>query len=564
MAEPSPPNSPKCARPSLPVSTDVGDFFAPFFDVAFYRVTKEPGVVQEVSPIDGDTGSLFDFSPADTPEQAAFNERLQGSRSAGELSSDTNIGTSRTRLFAANGQASILDPDRELAQLKNFRASLTLDMKAAEAVKATLVLQPPYEEALKIIDNPTITFGSIMELQWGYLNPAGGGPVISDKGLFTILQPSIKFGREISISISGMDMLARAAKSLDFRCRWDRETYKSDFDIIETLVERSVAGFKIDTSRLKGVIAAGAIADRATPFFREGVRQAALQQVKLFKQKTGDPIMQTMNDWEFFKRLLRENDVDHIITGNTIQLIDIGQATLEEPTYNLLWYKNPESPTDIPMISFESNSIPSHFAAQGSRGVRSIRTDPDTGETIVQENRPEEVEAGENNRSSAIEAGHPKDAVKTSEACVTPFLDPDTTCSFGQIRSHVFEAPNESDSAEQDAKDVRRLSNTRASATIPGTPTIIPHTTIKVLGVGECFGGVYRILNVVHEVGRGYVTKLKLVRSATTGTERGCQDPRTEGRRNDGDVSDTPGGAVPATPGETSAGDTATNSRVTA
>lgn len=486
----------------------VGNFFAPFFDVVFYRQVEEPGIVQAVP---AEVNGADTINAVLGLQKSVYDNNLAGAKSAADFGLNATIGASRVKLTNAGGNSTLFEPDSELADLRNFKSSLTIEARASTAVKATLVFQPPYLEGLKIVDNQLIKFGSLMEIQWGYLNADGGEPVLSNKGLFGIVQPSVKLSNQFSIEINGWDLLYMSSSSVDRRFSWPREQYDTDLKIVEKLNSLSVGeSYRLNTDMVS---------------IESPLRQ----------KKEGETVVQTTDDFSFFKELLAANDVEYRIDGNIVRLFDAGRADQQEPAYSLLWYKQPEKNTDIPMITFETNSIASLFAGQGSRGFWFMSQDMDSNTTERQEVKPEDTGVSQTG-SKALgtqEAGHPKGTVRTSEANVKPYSMPDDSSATGQVHVQPRDTPNRDTKADRKGREVRRLCNTTASATIPGHPGIVPLTIVNVFGdesagVGRTFGGNYRVMKAIHEIGQGYVTKIELLRASTSGDDRATEEKSSD------------------------------------
>lgn len=492
---------------------EVGDFFSPFFDVVFYKPAQAPGVIQ--TNLSNFVSSQLGFR--EDAEVAAFRERAARAETASQNEKRGTIGNSTIRLTAGSSGVSLfesIDRGEGIAgDLRDFRANLTIEARASAAYKATLTLQPPYSDALRIIDSHAIKFGSLMEIQWGYNNATGGEPVLSDKGLFSIVQPSVRFGRQITISVTGWDLLPMGASSIDRRCAWLREDYPTDFDVLAKLVERF--GLRAEEGRVGS-------------------------DSSLTKVKTGQPLVQATDDYTFFLQVLRSNDCSYeVVTDNQEQVLVISDQTrqdLLEPQYNLLWYEQPSSNVDIPMINFESNSLPSLFAAQGSRGYFSLSYSMDDATAKESLNKPEDQggQVGETGLTDVQEAGFVGPAVATASAGAAkpyPANTDEGICASGKIWVVPDERPNQVNERDVKAKDNRRLANTRANVTIPGHPTINPLQIVCVRGVGKEFSGNYRVMKVVHDIGQGgYISKLDLLRATSTG-DSASPAPTTKGEK---------------------------------
>lgn len=480
--------------------TDVaGNFFAPFFDVAFYRPSKEGGVIQGDDPASVRAALAEETSPRPLAALAALLDF--GSRGT--------IDTSSIRVTSEAGQSRIGSANAKLAQIRNFRSNLTIDSLESSNVKATLRLQPPYADALQILDNTLIRLGSYMVIQWGYLNADGGEPVMSEKGVFTMVEPRVSFGDTVTIEISGYDILYMGTSSLDRRCTWPREQYPTDLSIVQKIIEKHIG------KSLRFV------ADRVKP--KSPIRVA----------QTSDPWIQTTDDFAFFRKVLKFNDVGYRIVGGQFQLFDYSEVDSRCPEYTLMMYRQPEKATDIPMISFDANSQLGLFSdRQGSRGVWVYSHDLDNNTPIRREIQPDDtgvaqVHAG---TTSTGEDAVPKESVSTSMGQVRAYDFPDTECTSGWIQVQPYERPSQETFADSQGRTIRRA-NTEATAVIPGHPGIKPLVIVDVFGdelagVGWKFGGNYRVMGVTHEIGGGgYITKFDMLRAGSTGSERDYGNP---------------------------------------
>jgi hypothetical protein len=456
-------------------SSPVGDLFAPFFDVVFYAVSTEKG--------------------EDVKIESDQDARLRNT---------AKIGTSSITLRTVGGGLESFSPsgeDTELGQLANYKASLEVTMLSAAALQATLTLTPPYEAALEIIDHKIIKFGSLMEIQWGYLALDGSGaPAISDKGLFRITQPSIKFGQQVTVTIAGFDILSGSLGSQDTRCVWLRETYPCDLDIVSKIVKTRVGqGAKLNDKSLSA-------------------------NSKLRKKKSGEGVTQTDDDWTFLRRLCRQNDAVFTQRGSELFLEDEERVSAQKPKYTLFWYGQPESETDVPMISFETNPIMSLFAGDpGARGQRTLCRDPEEKKVTVTNKDPAktgQTQTGEANTITSDKA-HEKEGIQTSEGTISPFAELDAACASGRFFTEPCRRPNVEEETDRENNEIRQYFNTRASAVCPGVPGLLPQQVVHVKNVGKTFSGNYRVMKVIHSIGAGYTMKVDLLRASESNAKTG-------------------------------------------
>lgn len=507
-----------------PTFSPVGDLFAPFFDVVFYSPSTDVGEELDIAASALEANPATRAQAASLRAQAATARAAQAASQAVALGDVTSIGSSRVTLSTVAGGLASFSPEgpgSPLGQLVNYRSSLEVTMLSAAALQATLTLNPPYEAAIEIIDNKLIKFGSLMEIQWGYLALDGSGsPAVSDKGLFRITQPSIKFGQQTTITIGGFDILSSSLQTIDTRCQWLREKFPTDLDIVTEIIKKKGGGLKVDDARV-------------------GTESS------LRKKKSGKGVTQSDDDWTFFRRLLRQNDVTWTQVKDTIVLEDEQRVSVAEPKYRLFWYGQPQNEYDVPMISFETNPIMSLFAGvPGSRGQRTICRDPETKEITVMDLDPGKTgvaQTGEAN-TATTNRGFKTDKAKTSQGNIAPFAELDAACSSGRFFTEPCNRPNREEETKRENREIRMFYNTRATAVCPGVPGLLPQQVVEVRNVGETFSGNYRVMKVVHSIGASYVVKLDLLRAAASNT-KSQGDPASPDKANTASIDpDAPPG----------------------
>jgi hypothetical protein len=454
----------------------VNDLFAPFFDVVFYSLEETDGIV-EGGPEEG----------------------------LGTIAGSEKLGASRLQIRSVGGGLQSFNPQgegSELAELTNYRANLQVTMLSAAALQATLTLTPPYEAALKIVDNRLIRFGSLMEIQWGYLSTDGDAqPAISDKGLFRITQPSIKFGREVVVTIGGFDILSSSLSTADVRCCWSREEFKCDLDILRRLIKAPRAP--------DGLALVDGEVSNESP---------------LRKRKERD-VIQSDSDWAFFRRICRQNDVAFEQKGAQVILRDENRIDLAKPKYRLTWFMQPQNQFDVPMISFESNPILSLFANEpGARGQRTVCRNAETGKIEIVNKDPSKTGVPQQgNASDTHPEGYETEAKKTNEELLAAYQKLDeNVCASGRIYTVPCSRPNKTEEIERTNREARRLYNTHATVVCPGVPGLIPQQIAEVENVGCVFSGSYRIMKATHNIGAGYTVKLDLIRASSTNCKDGA------------------------------------------
>lgn len=521
------------------------NYYAPFFDVRFYRTMSNEARVNALADQADEllktAKTKEDYDKIDALLAAQQNTGVSAADATGEsfgsvarLSFDTASGGLMT--------ADQAGPGSPLANLVNFRANLEITMTSAYNLSAVLTLTPPYEAALYILNSNLIKFGTIMAAQWGYLNQSGGEPVVSDQAYFYITQPSVKFGRETTITIGGFDIVSKAMSSAESRTVWAREgDTVCDLGILKKLVkDRAPSGFDINAD---GVGAKSPL-----------------------RKRKKEPITQCSKDWVFFRQICRDNDVAFTQEGQVIKLYDESGIDKAEKKYNLLWYKKPSSKYDIPMISFETNPILDYFAPEGSRGQKIVSVDPDTGEVTYEERDPGSTgvtQVGEK-VTDAQHSGHSTEGIKTDSGDIPlhgAVPEPNKEGSAneeraGRIGSQAAGMPNAKEKVDRANREIRRYGNMQAKAVMPGVPGMVPLKIVDVQNVPNFALGYYRVMRATHTIGlSGYTVAVDLLRASSSGIKDGTaasKDPSSNTSKNgtSGGPYDPTGGLLPMSSSE--------------
>lgn len=187
------------------LARDVGDFFAPFFRVAF------------LSPLQEQSASADD-------------------------------------VFAPESSATISDDDIQMPWLDSLRLGhyvhkLTIVSKGSSHNFFTITLTPPYEEALRFLDSGLVRYGAVVAVQWGYSSGSDSPNILSKVHTFRNAEPKASFsGMEITITVSGGDMFSEIASRQETRKVYERTIYATDLAIIDDVAKNY--GWTVDTSKL--------------------------------------------------------------------------------------------------------------------------------------------------------------------------------------------------------------------------------------------------------------------------------------------------------------------------
>lgn len=458
-----------------------GDFYAPAYRIVFYRPQKTTSVDE-----DGNVDAAADSGSIDVlqDDQSSRNEALLKSS---------------------------FDDGSEATVMRAYVSSVTIEGISSSAYKATIVLTPPYAEAVKILEQKLIVFGSVMSVEWGYFN-TGAEPIKSPKHLFRITQPSVQFGLTTTITIVGRDIFTAAAEGRTTRRSWKREEYKTDLDVLEGVL-KATGTMVLDS---------------------DGIPPES----ELKQQGKTAGWEQTETEWRFFRRVCESNGVGWAVDGKdgkTIRLFDKQTVATKEVNYRLLWMTKPTEAYDIVVKEVSINPLLTLF--QGlpeTRGARQSAPNVNTNVT-TQTNRDDANQPASQRPGAApltATAGSAATGANTNVGNTSvngdPKLNEDQT---GAQVPTTSRENNPDKKIENMVTEGAQLANNRATVKIPGHPAIAPQMVVNLVGLPKGFGGNYLIRSLKHIIGAGYTTELDLFARASSSDPRGV-GARTEGGTN--------------------------------
>jgi len=543
--------SEQAERPRNPFSSapPVGDFFAPFFTVEFTNHEKQ-GKVQGSG---GET--LYKFS--DGP------------------------------------------------QLRSFASSLEVVNVGDGMCTATLTLEPPYYEAVHIVEAKVIRRNSIMSCQWGYL-PGGSGSkaIVSRVHHFTLTDtPRVDVaGTDVSITIVGVDTFSNAAMQREDRTAYARN--KSAYDKKQEATEAKTehkgtrgsgsatggsatgGGNGATGATDAGATTVGAVgADGAEAgggsaakdhHMQEGVFETDLKILEHLVAKVGmtvntslvpassqllkerplegeeDVLEQDKLDWAFFIALCKSNGCNFFTEGGVVYLVDTNYMKVQQTSYRLLLMQQPETDRDIPMLAFSTNALENLFSTPEAVEVRGVSVDMDSGTVVDLTIDPAATDTQEflgklTNAGRQLASGR---EIKLSD---DTSLIPAPGFSATETGRHVpipHGQENRDKHVEQLTREGAFAVNTDAQATIPGVPSLIPLMLVEVsAGFPTTFDGPYIAMKATHRIGTdGYDMELALQRDTTSASAEGAGTrPATGGNTPDQQSSGAEGvGSVDA------------------
>lgn len=482
-------------------SDRVGDFFAPFFTVRFLTVETQQG-----TEVDATTGA----------EQTV---EVQESGSVVVSQGDTAI---------------VFSEDDRTKNFRSYATKLTLTNKGGGATMCELVLEPPFEDALEMTENRLLQFNSLMVIEWGWSSNDRQNALISEKHIFTMIQPKLDMkGTDITITITGIDLFCYSSTKRETRTVFrrtmpspDGTTYSTDLMILEAIARKN--NMKVNTS----------LAPAGTP----------IRETKPLNDQDAKAIEQNEKDYLFFRRICEMNRCDFFTIGDTIFVVDQNIARVQKVAYRLVFWNQPQEANDVPMISFSTQALPTLFFPAESKELTCKMVDEDMQNVDSTRIDPQ--------TSSNFEAMGPRGAGGKAEADGRTFrVSQDVQIipnpSYGENETgKTMSCPsgqaNHGEYVERIVRDANTLCNTNAEATIPGVPGLVPMQVVRVDGVGKVFSGAYIVLQVVHRLSTdGYECDLTLIRESSTGDETAGKGMRPVTGGNDPEKGPTGQGVDP-------------------
>lgn len=468
------PSSEPGSSTSRPMSPrDVGDLFAPFFRVAFTSAFTEEGELQAINQAE-------DFSTI-------------------PVSASTRVETTDT--------TSTLEIDSFL--LKNTASNLIVESNAGSPFMFTLTLTPPYEDALRILNNPLVGWGALVKVQFGYVSNISGNNILSDVHLFRMnTQPKAEFGQDITITLSGMDLVASTGLRNISKEIYDRSEFPTDCSIVRDIATRRGISLSIDDS----------VGPDSSFLVRKSLEPPSVEAHK--------------SDWEFIRLLCREHNLQVLPRGSTIHIFDLDRKGPEKPTYRFLWRTNPQTKRDIPVESISGNLFPMRMRPGAARGLLSLKTDMDTGKTMAKEidgaSRTDVTNAGAaapssesttGNTSKSMASKEPESgiAIIDSETGKTVFPNPKPRPQKdrGDVASQPATANNADEKFAAKVSDAVFWSHPQVVVTSPGVVDVRPGLLVELSGTGRLYDGTYLVLKTKYDIGlAGFSMDTTLVRQS--------------------------------------------------
>lgn len=453
----------------------VGDFFSPFFTVRFMTVESQQG-----TEVDGETGA----------------------------ESTVEVQESGSVVVSEGGSQITFSEDQRTKNFRNFVTKLTVTVPALGVAMLELVMEPPFEEAIQIVDNKLMQWNSLVVVEFGWSGSGRQNTIISDKHFFVISQPKLEMkGTDITITVTGVDPYSYSSQKRETRTVFrrteaspDGTTYSTDLMILETIARKNK--MRLNTS----------LAPEGAP----------IRQQKPIDENDAKAIEQNEKDYLFFRRICDMNRCDYFVVGDTIFIVDHNIARVQKAAFRFVFWNAPRDANDVPMLSFSTQALPSLFCPAESKEVVCKSADEDKQSVATTRNNPSEMSdneaMGERGAGGTAEADGKTFQISSDTALIPNprFAENET----GRMMSCPSGQPNRDEYAKRVVRDANSLANRNAEATVPGCPRLVPSMIVRVDGVGRVFSGAYLVLKVVHTLTTdGFESVVTLICEASTGDD---------------------------------------------
>jgi hypothetical protein len=492
------------------ISTPIGDLFAPFFRVAFQA---------------GTTNQLNTDSFVTDPNVATT---LDGNTLASSSTENNTL-----VLTAQN--------------LSKYASSLTIESKAQGLRMFTLVMTPPYEDAITLVDNRLIRQGSLVKCQWGYTSAQGLNDDLSDIHIFYNDQPKVAYSsQDVTITLTGYDIFSANYDRRTTSRLWNITQYPNDASVLLKIFEDS--GFDAslispaNTPRLYVPLFTGPTSPATTTFMGR---------------------IQDVSDWSFVRRICNENMLWFEVLGKTIIFHDLNVLGGQPSKYNFVFRIPPMNEFDMPIWTFTANANQRAFLPPGAFETILHTSDPDT-KTFVSEIKQPPTDTTRKTIGPTQGNLPAQSGGGLGPYIGTSILDPNTNDLFnlfpvfapnttGVHYPGPINQPRLSEAVESQRLEAQFYANDSAALTCAGIPNLMGQAIITVdpKGVGRSFGGPYLVTDVVHTISTdGYAMRLELKRTT------GLNEPGTVVTNQPNPTTDTVGSssATPSGPDVTTGG----------
>ena len=456
----------------------IGDLYSPFFNVAFFNTTGDPMEILLLSQNDQLITNL-------TREELPTISKL------GELHSKDGFRFSAALAVLARGNS-----NRELSDIEDLtlkiNASFKADVKVGAPFRFTLTLTPEYEDGLILLESHLLGYATIGQVKWGYIT-SDGTTIETRKHIFSVIQPKATFGENLTIELTGLDLISDQGKRVSSNKTWLKESNISIFDIVKELIEDHLP-YKMDKAdALKDV-------PKEHPVF------------SLIK----NDITQNHTDWEFIAKMLRRVGLTFVIRADHVLLLDlVHPARGQDVPYTFQFRRPLIYDRDIPAYNVVGNYLPNYFQPPSARGLLSVIYDPATGKTGAKKIASKDVGASapttskgkkEAKTNSMVVAAGKDHAVRQRDGTWIRVADSKPTSDKSESVGSKKSTPPTGDSLVDAARaitvETMTMSHPRVKVKAPGVVDMFPGILVDLEGA-SIFDKTYFVISTTHSISSG-------------------------------------------------------------
>lgn len=423
---------------------------------------------------------------------------------------------------SANGRTVELWTEPQESTLTDLKAlafvsQLTVDYTFGETVKLAMVLTPPYEDGLALLQSELIRFGvGRLEVEFGYTTgtKTGGGAITGSQLPFSgfLQKPDVSIGKDITITLNalGVGYQLNVVGGTESRTWPNGTTWAEAVEAtLKKYVQEDGSANSLDISNLYSDISDEQ--KDSDDFF-----SAPVVDVKHVKIDAPAPIgvitKGPRNDWWFVRETIENFGFDMVMVGNEIRIISKtsyfeSQYGGDVSTRKHFVLRGNVDPTRnmFPVLSFSSSQegpwlVPGiGKLVMHDWPVAKGKKEPDINETHA---GTEASGAGaEGKVGQVVDTGEIVDSVASGEVI--------------QAGANVPGDPNSSEDRRKAAglwKDLQMSNGITGEFTTIGVPGLKPGEAVQVSGFEKfgstdpdkaLFNGVYGIQSVRHQIGIG-------------------------------------------------------------
>jgi len=370
------------------------------------------------------------------------------------------------------------------AEKMPYLQSITIKTGYNIDMDISMVLAPPYDEALKIMsqDNEWFRMGNTLALRWGYSDVDGA---ISDWHMGFMMLPQPDFGEEITITVPAISQGATSNRVSRLRC-WSSPEHPRTF--------KSVAE---EIARHYGMVVQFRSLD-------------PIQRKDLMELERVDLVHGGKTDLQFLASIAAQRGVQLVVQNNKFIFSSVNEAYWGKKSVGATFhqYGKMDAKNNIfPLNSFSPESMGTLFL-QNHQGLATFVSGPNTN---PEENVRAVVVTGTDNDSNYYSSDKTANAptkegaasnLKNSDGTVNTAKSTVSTDITQMQAGRYIPVAMSTEYTEEEAKKI--LNSARDSDasdegitvnfTSIALPFVIPGMYVKMAGVGDYFSAVYMLV----------------------------------------------------------------------